>query len=111
MNKKKQNILISIISIIGVSIILLMFYFSNKNKIVGNDDQSYKISFKVYYIEEQLVIDDILTFNENETLLSLMERTYEIMRFINFRAKHKLDSIVPHHHIENLASGRRFIFR
>lgn len=78
MNKKKQNILISIISIIGVSIILLMFYFSNKNKIVGNDDQSYKISFKVYYIEEELVIDDILTFNENETLLSLMERTYEI---------------------------------
>lgn len=78
MDKKKQNILISIISIIGVAIILLMFYISGKNKSFGNDDASYQIAFKVYYVNDELVIDDTLTFTENETLLELMERSYDI---------------------------------
>ena len=78
MDKKKQNVLISIISIIGVAIILLMFYISGKNKSFGNDDASYQIAFKVYYVNDELVIDDTLTFTENETLLELMERSYDI---------------------------------
>ena len=78
MDKKKQNILISIISIIGVAIILLMLHFANLDKTLGEDDNTYTISFKVYYTENTLVIDDTLTFNEDETLLELMERTYKI---------------------------------
>ena len=78
MDKKKQNILISIISIIGVAIILLMLHFANLDKTLGEDDNTYTISFKVYYTENTLVIDDTLTFNEDETLLELMDRTYKI---------------------------------
>ena len=78
MDKKKQNILISIISIIGVAIILLMLHFANLDKTLGEDDNTYTISFKVYYADNELVIDDNLTFNEDETLLELMERTYKI---------------------------------
>ena len=78
MNKKMQNVLISIISIIGVAIILLMLHFADKNRTLGEDDNSYQISLKVYYVDDELVIDDQLTFNENETLLELMERTYEV---------------------------------
>jgi hypothetical protein len=78
MDKKKQNILICIISIIGVAIILLMLHFADKNRVLGEDDNSYQISLKVYYVDDELVIDDQLTFNENETLLELMERTYEL---------------------------------
>ena len=78
MDKKKQNILISIISIIGVAIILLMLHFANLDKTLGEDDNTYTISFKVYYMDNELVIDDNLTFNEDETLLELMERTYKI---------------------------------
>ena len=78
MDKKKQNILISIISIIGVAIILLMLHFANLDKTLGDDDNTYTISFKVYYTDNELVIDDNLTFNEDETLLELMERTYKI---------------------------------
>ena len=51
---------------------------SSLNKTVAEDDNSYTISFKVYYQDNELVIDDTLTFNEDETLLELMERTYEI---------------------------------
>ena len=78
MNNKSQNVLISIISVIGVAIILLMFYIANLNKTLGEDDNSYQISFKVYYIDNELVIDETLTFNENETLLELMNRTHQI---------------------------------
>lgn len=78
MDKKKQNILIAIISVIGIAIILLMLHISSINRTVGQDDNSNTISLKVYYQDNSLVIDDTLTFNENETLLSLMERTYEI---------------------------------
>ena len=78
MDKKKQNILIGIISVIGVAIIVLMLFISSLNKTVAEDDNSYTINLKVYYENNELVIDDTLTFNENETLLSLMERTYEI---------------------------------
>ena len=78
MDKKKQNILISIISIISVAIILLMLHFANLDKTLGDDDNTYTISFKVYYTDNELVIDDNLTFNEDETLLELMERTYKI---------------------------------
>lgn len=79
MDKKvKQNILIAIISIIGVAIIVLMLFISNANKKMGEDDNSYTITLKVYYENNELVIDDTLTFNEDETLLSLMERTYKI---------------------------------
>ena len=79
MDKKvKQNILIAIISIIGVAIIVLMLLISNANKKMGEDDNSYTITLKVYYENNELVIDDTLTFNEDETLLSLMERTYKI---------------------------------
>lgn len=78
MDKNKQNILISIISIIGVAIILLMLHFANLDKTLGDDDNTYTISFKVYYTDNELVIDDNLTFNEDETLLELMERTYKI---------------------------------
>ena len=78
MDKKKQDILISIISIIGVAIILLMLYIVNLDKTLGEDDNTQTISFKVYYTENTLVIDDTLTFNEDETLLELMERTYKI---------------------------------
>ena len=78
MDKKKQNILISIISIIGVAIILLMLHIANKDKTLGEDDNTNSISFKVYYENNELVIDDTLKFNEDETLLQLMERSYEI---------------------------------
>ena len=78
MDKKKQNILIGIISVIGVAIIVLMLFISQLDKKVADDDNSYTITLKVYYENEELVIDDKLTFNENETLLSLMDRTYEI---------------------------------
>lgn len=78
MNKKKQNILISIISIIGVAIILLMLHIANKDKTLGEDDNTNTISFKVYYENNELVIDDVLEFNEDETLLQLMERSYDI---------------------------------
>ena len=78
MDKKKQNILIGIISVIGVAIIVLMLLISNANKKMGEDDNSYTITLKVYYENNELVIDDTLTFNEDETLLSLMERTYKI---------------------------------
>ena len=78
MDKKKQNILIGIISVIGVAIIVLMLFISQLDKKVADDDNSYTITLKVYYENEELVIDDTLTFNENETLLSLMDRTYEI---------------------------------
>ena len=40
MDKKKQNILISIISIIGVAIILLMLHIANKDKTLGEDDNT-----------------------------------------------------------------------
>ena len=78
MNKKKQNILISIISVIGVAIILLMLHIANKDKTLGEDDNTNTISFKVYYENNELVIDDVLKFNEDETLLQLMERSYDI---------------------------------
>ena len=78
MNKKKQNILISIISVIGVAIILLMLHIANKDKTLGEDDNTNSISFKVYYENNELVIDDVLKFNEDETLLQLMERSYDI---------------------------------
>ena len=78
MDKKKQNVLVGIISVIGVAIIVLMLFISSLNKTVAEDDNSYTINLKVYYENNELVIDDTLTFNENETLLSLMERTYEI---------------------------------
>lgn len=78
MSKKKQNILTVILTIIGVAIIVLMLVFANKDKTVGQDDESYSIDFKVYYQNEELVIDDTLKFNEGESLLSLMERTYDI---------------------------------
>ena len=78
MNSKKQNILISIISVVCIAIILAMFYIANLNKTVGEDDNSNTITLKVYYTDNELVIDDTLTFYENETLLSLMKRTYEI---------------------------------
>ena len=78
MNKKKQNILISIISVIGVAIILLMLHIANKDKTLGEDDNTNTISFKVYYENNELVIDDTLKFNEAETLLQLMERSYDI---------------------------------
>ena len=78
MNKKKQNILISIISVIGVAIILLMLHIANKDKTLGEDDNTNTISFKVYYENNELVIDDTLKFNEDETLLQLMERSYDI---------------------------------
>lgn len=78
MNKKKQNILISIISVIGVAIILLMLHIANKDKTLGEDDNTNSISFKVYYENNELVIDDVVKFNEDETLLQLMERSYDI---------------------------------
>ena len=78
MDKKRQNILVGIISVIGVAIIVLMLLISNLNKKVAPDDNSYTISFKVYYKDNALVIDDTLTFEKDETLLSLMERTYDI---------------------------------
>ena len=78
MNSKKQNTLISIISVVCIAIILAMFYIANLNKTVGEDDNSNTITLKVYYTDNELVIDDTLTFYENETLLSLMKRTYEI---------------------------------
>ena len=78
MNKKKQNILISIISVIGVAIILLMLHIANKDKTLGEDDNTNSISFKVYYENNELVIVDVLKFNEDETLLQLMERSYDI---------------------------------
>ena len=78
MDKKKQNILIGIISVIGVAIIVLMLFISQLDKRVAEDDNSYTITLKVYYENDELVIDDTLTFEENETLLSLMDRTYEI---------------------------------
>lgn len=78
MNKKKQNILISIISVIGVAIILLILHIANKDKTLGEDDNTNTISFKVYYENNELVIDDTLKFNEDETLLQLMERSYDI---------------------------------
>ena len=78
MDKKKQNILIGIISVIGVAIIVLMLFLTGKNQVLGNDDNTYKFSFKVYYEDNALVIDDILEFEENETLLEVMERNYEI---------------------------------
>ena len=67
MDKKKQNILIGIISVIGVAIIVLMLFISQLDKKVADDDNSYTITLKVYYENEELVIDDTLTFNENET--------------------------------------------
>ena len=78
MNKKKQNILISIISVNRVAIILLMLHIANKDKTLGEDDNTNSISFKVYYENNELVIDDVLKFNEDETLLQLMERSYDI---------------------------------
>lgn len=78
MDKKKQNILIGIISVIGVAIIVLMLFLSQLDKKVAEDDNTYTITLKVYYENDELVIDDTLTFEENETLLSLMDRTYEI---------------------------------
>lgn len=78
MDKKKQNILIGIISVIGVAIIVLMLFISQLDKRVAEDDNTYTITLKVYYENDELVIDDTLTFEENETLLSLMDRTYEI---------------------------------
>ena len=78
MDKKKQNILISIISIIGVAIILLMLHIANKDKTLGEDDNTNTISFKVYYENNELVIDDTLQFEEDETLLQLMERSYKL---------------------------------
>lgn len=77
MDKKKQNILIIILSIISIVIIILMFVLINKNQSLGNGDGSNQISFKVNY-ENEIVIDDTLSFKENESLYSLMERTYEI---------------------------------
>ena len=78
MDKKKQNILIGIISVIGVAIIVLMLFISQLDKKVAEDDNTYTITLKVYYENDELVIDDTLDFKENETLLSLMDRTYEI---------------------------------
>ena len=78
MDKKKENILISIVSIVGVAIIVLMMFIAQKDKTVGEDDNSYNISLKVYYVENELVIDDTLTFQKDETLLELMDRTYDI---------------------------------
>ena len=78
MDKKKQNILIGIISVIGVAIIVLMLFIGGKNRTLGEDDNSQTISFKVYYHNSELVIDDTLKFEKDETLLSLMERTYTI---------------------------------
>ena len=85
MDKKKQNILISIISIIGVAIILLMLHIANKDKTLGEDDNTNTISFKVYYENNELVINDTLSFIEDETLLQIMERSYDI--------KTKVDSV------------------
>lgn len=78
MDKKKQNILIGIISVIGVAIIVLMLFISGKDRVLGNDDYTYKFSLKVYYENNELVIDDILEFEENETLLEVMERNYTL---------------------------------
>ena len=78
MSKNKQNILVGIISVIGVAIIVLMLFLAGNDKALGTDDNTNQITFKVYYEDNSLVIDDVLTFNENETLLSLMERTYSI---------------------------------
>ena len=78
MDKKKQNILTGIISIIGVAIIVLMLFIAGKDRTFGEDDNTNTITFKVYYEDNALVIDDTLTFEEDETLLSLMERTYTI---------------------------------
>lgn len=78
MNKKKQNILVGIICLIGVAIIVLMLHLSGKEVEVGSDDYSETFTLKVYYQDNSLVIDDVLEFNENETLLSVMERNYEI---------------------------------
>ena len=83
MSNKKQNVLIAIISVIGVAIIILMLHISGKDKTLGQDDGSESITLKVYYEDNQLVIDDTLTFNENETLLSLMDRTYDIKTKVN----------------------------
>lgn len=78
MNKKKQNILVGIICLIGVAIIVLMLHLSGKEVEVGSNDYSETFTLKVYYQDNSLVIDDVLEFNENETLLSVMERNYEI---------------------------------
>ena len=78
MNNKKQNILVGIISIIGVAIIVLMLFLTGKDRILGNDDNTNQITFKVYYEDNSLVIDEVLKFNEKETLLSLMERTHTL---------------------------------
>lgn len=78
MDKKKQNILIEIISVIGVAIIVLMLFLMGKDQVLGNDDNTYRFSFKVYYEDNALVIDDILEFEENETLLQVMEKNYTI---------------------------------
>lgn len=78
MNKKKQNVLVGIICLIGVAIIVLMLHLSGKEVEVGSDDYSETFTLKVYYQDNSLVIDDVLEFNENETLLEVMERNYEI---------------------------------
>ena len=58
MDKKKQNILVGIICIIGVAIIVLMLFLSSKDRTVADDDNTNQITLKVYYENNELVIDD-----------------------------------------------------
>ena len=78
MDKKKQNVLIGLVSILGVILMLLMLLLSGKDKILGVDDKTNTFTFKVYYHDNILVIDDVLEFEENETLLEVMEKNYKI---------------------------------
>ena len=78
MDKKKQNVLIGIISVIGVAIIVLMLFLTGQDKVLGNDDYTYRFTCKVYYENNELVINDVLEFEENDTLLDAMEKNYTI---------------------------------
>ena len=66
MDKKKQNILIGIISVIGVAIIVLMLFLSQLDKKVAEDDNTYTITLKVYYENDELVSFYVCTDAEGE---------------------------------------------
>lgn len=76
---KIRNIIIeAIVSIICIGLIVTIFIWQkNKNNNITNEVG--QISFKVIFKDDELVIDDIIKFFENDNLFDLLNDKYELV--------------------------------